>query len=170
MSDSTWSTLHVLRHRMDLARSRSLIAPALASLFILLALCIFPALSSPSVGIPIPLLRLHPQDQVICDGREIYLQLLDDGTTRINEKQIEEAQLASVIGEIMKPRFERVIYIVPSDGIPYSRFVGTLSTLKMAVPDMHIGVLSGELHRDFMKLNRERRYGPCDYVWPAGTF
>lgn len=155
---------------MELARLRSLLAPTLASLFILLTLCILPVQSSPPTGISIALLKLHPQDQVSCDGRWEYLYLLDDGTTRINEKQIREEELASLVGEIMEPRFERAIYVVPSDGILYTRLVGTLSTLKTAVPDMHIGVLSGEMRDDLIKPGRERPYEPCDYAWPAGTF
>jgi len=156
---------------VDLLRFRLLLAPALAGLFLLLTLCLFSAKSTPSEGIKIPLLRLHHHtEQFSCDGRWEFVQLLDDGTTKINEEQVREEDLALLVGKIMESRAERVIYVVPSSGIPYSRFVATLSSLKKAVPDMHIGVLSGRVRDAYMRPGLARRYLPCDIEWPSGEF
>jgi biopolymer transport protein ExbD len=147
------------------------VAPSLATLFVLLTLCIFAVQSTPSTGIKIPILRLHHhKDQLTCDGRWEFVQLLDDGTTKINEEQIREEDLASLVNNIMESRAERLIYMVPSPAIPYSRFVGTLSTLRKTVPDLHIGVLSGEVRDAYMKPGLHRLYLPCDIEWPAGDF
>ena len=157
--------------RVDLFRLRSLLAPSFAALFGLLMLCIFTVQAPPSTGIKIPLLRLsHHKDQLTCDGRWEFVQLLDDGKTKINEEEIREEDLASLVSKIMESRAERVIYVVPSPGIPYSRFVGTLSTLKKAVPDLHIGVLSGKVRDAYMQPGFHRQYLPCDIDWPTGEF
>lgn len=156
---------------MDLSRLKSLLAPALAALFILLTLRIFSVQSSPSVGIEIPLLALHHhKDQLTCDGRWEFVQLLDDGTTKINEEQIREKDLSLLVRNIMESRAERVIYVVPSPGIPYSRFVETLSTLRKSARDLHIGVLSGKTRDTYMQPSLDRRYLPCDIEWPSGEF
>jgi hypothetical protein len=76
-------------------------------------------------------------------------------------------------GHIMASRAERVIYVVPSPGIPYSRFVTTLSSLKKTVPDLHIGLLSGEVENCVMHIyaaRLPRLYLPFGIVWPAGEF
>jgi hypothetical protein len=156
---------------MDLLRLRSLLAAPLAAQFILLTLCIFSVQSPPSTGIKIPVLKLrHHSDHLTCDGRWEFVQLLDDGTTKINERKIPEEDLASLVGNIMASRAERVIYVVPSPGIPYSRFVATLGSLKKTVPDLHIGVLSGEVRNAYMQPGLPRLYLPCDIVWPTGEF
>jgi biopolymer transport protein ExbD len=139
----------------------------MAALFILLTLCIFSGESSQSVGIKIPVLSLrHRPDQFTCDGRWEFVQLRDDGTTKINEEKIREGELGPLVSKIMESRAERVVYVVPSPGIPYSRFVETLSTLKMAVPDIHIGVLSGKVRDAYVQLHDQ----PCDIDWPTGDF
>lgn len=156
---------------MDISRLRSQLAPSLAALFVLLTLCIFAVQSPPSTGFKFPLLRLHHhKDQISCDGQWEFVQLLDDGTTKINEKRIREEDLPSLVNNIMESRAERVIYVVPSPGIPYSRFVETLSTLRKTVPDLHIGVLSGEVRDAYMKPSLQRSYLPCDIEWPVGDF
>ncbi len=118
-----------------------------------------------------PLLRLHHhKDQLSCDGRWEFVQLLGDGTTKINEEQIREGDLASMVNNIMESRAERVIYVVPYPEIPYSRFMETLSTLRNTVPDLHIGVLSGEVRDAYMKPGLQRLYLPCDIEWPTRDF
>jgi hypothetical protein len=123
------------------------------------------------MGISVPLLRLHHRkDQMTCDGRWEFVQLLDDGTTKINEEHIRQEDLALQVRNIMESRAERAIFVVPSPGIPYSRFLETASTLRQAVPDLLIGVLSGELRDAYMRPSLERLYLPCDIEWPASDF
>lgn len=154
---------------MDLLRLRSLLAPPLASLFIVLTLCVFSVQSSPSTGFKIAILnKIRHRDVSTCDGDWKFVQLLDDGTTRINGMIIREEKLPSLVSETMASRAERLIYVVPSSGIPYSRLVATLSTLKKAVPDMHIGVLTGEA-RDAYTHPHSICF-PAEIDWPTGYF
>ena len=154
---------------MELSQLRSLVAAPMAALFAVLTLCVIEFESRPSTGIKFPLLNLrHHTDQISCDGRWVFIQLLDDGKTKINSDEIPEGDLALQVGNIMKSRVERVDYVVPSSGIPYSRFMETLSNLRKAAPDMHIGVLSGKVGEAYLKPRlltpnrREPPYEPCD--------
>lgn len=109
--------------------------------------------SPPSAGIRISLLRLHHHDdQISCDGRWEFIQLLDDGRTKINEDEVREEDLPSLIKKIMETRAERVVYVIPSSGIPYYRLVETISRLKNAVPDLHIALISGTLRDAYTSL------------------
>jgi biopolymer transport protein ExbD len=157
---------------MDLFRLKSLLAPLFIALFGLLTVCNLAVQAPlPSTGIKIPLLRLsHHEDQLSCDGRWVFVELLNDGKTKINEEEIHDEDLAPLVSKIMESRAERVIYVVPYPEIPYSRFVETLSTLKKAVPDLHVGVLSGKVRDAYMQPGLNRHYLPCDIVWPAGDF
>jgi hypothetical protein len=162
---------------VELSHLRSLLAAPVTALFSLLTLCGFAVQSPPSVGIEIPLLRLrHHNDQITCDGRWEFVQLLDDGRTKINGEEISERDLPSLVGRIMESRAERLIFVVPSSGIPYSRFVETLSDLKNTVPDIHIGVLLGRVRDAYMEPRLlsanpvSRGYLPCDIEWPDDKF
>jgi biopolymer transport protein ExbD len=162
---------------MELSHLRSLLAPPLVALFALLTLCVIVVQTPPSTGFKVPLPRLHHhRDQSSCDGRWEFIQLLDDGRTKINDDEITKGELAPLISNIMASRAERVVYVVPSSGIPYSRLVETLSSLKTAVRDIHIGVLSGKVRDAYMKprlisANRlSLSYSPCDIEWPTAEF
>lgn len=156
---------------MDLSRFRLLLAPAFAALFMLLSLCIFLVQSPPSMGFRVPLLRLRHQVHPTCDGDWEFVELLDDGTTRINGNQIRQENLALHVSNNMATKAERLIYVVPSSGIPYSRLLETMSTLKQAVPDMHIDVLlSGEVRDAYRRPFLKRIDLPCDIEWQARDF
>jgi biopolymer transport protein ExbD len=171
-----WDTSGLVM-RVEIPSLRSLFAAPMTALFALLTLCVLAVQASPSVGIEIPVLGLrHHGDQISCDGRWEFVQLLDDGRTKINEKEIPERDLPSLVGNIMKSRAERVIYLVPSSGIPYSRLVETLSRLKKTVPDLHVGVMFGKVRDAYMEPrvlspgHVGRGYLPCDIKWPDGEF
>lgn len=156
---------------MDLSRLRLLLAPAFVALFTLLTLCFLAVQSPPSMGFRVPLLRLSQRPpHLICDGGFTFVELLDDGTTRINGHKIRQEDLALLLSNIMATRAERFIYLVPSSGIPYSLLLDTMSASKQAVPDMHIGVLSGEMRDAYMRLSLEWQISPCDIEWPARDF
>ena len=53
----------------------------------------------------------------------------------------------------------------------FPRLLETMSTLKQAVPDMHIGVLlSGEVRDAYRRPFLERIDLPCDIEWQARDF
>jgi biopolymer transport protein ExbD len=159
--------LAVQVNSVDLLRLRSLVAPSLAALFVLLTLSVFLVQSPPATGIGILLPRLpHRAPRGICDGDWVFVRLLEDGKTRINGREINDKDLPLLVSKINETRAERIIFVVPYPGIPYSRFVETLSSLKKAVPDLHLAVLSGEVRDTFF----QSKFTPCDFELSAENF
>jgi biopolymer transport protein ExbD len=161
--------LAVQVNSVELLRLRSLLAPSLASLFLLLTLSVFLVQSPPATGIGILLPRLHHRaPRGICDGQWdwVFVRLLEDGKTTIYGREINDKDLPLLVSKIYETRAERIIFVVPYPGIPYSRFVETLSSLKKAVPDLHLAVLSGEVGDSFL----QSKLSPCDFEISAGNF
>jgi hypothetical protein len=159
--------LAVQVNSVELLRLRSLLAPSLASLFLLLTLSVFLVQSPPATGIRILLPRLpHRAPWGICDGDWVFVPLLEDGRTTIHGREINDKDLPLLVSKIYETRAERIIFVVPYPGIPYSRFVETLSSLKKAVPDLHLAVLSGEVRDAFL----QSKFSPCDFEISAGNF
>jgi hypothetical protein len=113
--------LAVQVNSVDLLRLRSLLAPSLAALFVLLTLSVFLVQSPPATGIGILLPRLpHRAPRGICDGDWVFVRLLEDGKTRINGREINDKDLPLLVSKINETRAERIIFVVPHPGIPYS--------------------------------------------------
>ena len=99
---------------MDLNRLRSILAAPMAALFLILVLCIFAVRRPPSVGVRIPMVRIHRtyQNEFSCDGRFKFLRLTKDGITWINEAEIPVNQVRHRVAALMEDRAERVVYVV----------------------------------------------------------
>jgi biopolymer transport protein ExbD len=148
-------------------RLRTLLAPALASLFLILVLCAIGAHRPASVGfrIPIILIHHHPQEPTDCEGRAVFLRLTKDGRTWINDTELPESQLASEVAEVMENRAERVVYVVVDSELPYGQFAQFLDKIAGATTDLHLVVVSGEIRRAF-----EKNHDLCDFVYPGKEF
>ena len=160
---------------MSSERFPAVLALPLASLFLILLLCVFALQKPASMGIRMPLLRIKSLGHdATCDGRWVFVELLKDGTAQINLKPVSNQELSTEVGRLMQSRAERVVFLVPSPDIPYARFVETLSALQQSAPDTHVGVLSGVMRDQYIgppiESPLERTYVPCDIVWPANEF
>ncbi|HEY1210099.1 MAG TPA: hypothetical protein VGE85_12065, partial [Terracidiphilus sp.] len=135
---------------MDPFRFRALIAPAMASLFLVLSLCAFVVQRPESTGIRIPLLPLHPEANPpgYCNYREIVLWLTQDGRMWINETEISPDKLKGTIADIMENRYYKKLYIVADSGVSYGNFADFMSRIVGASPDLHVVLLSGQLRRE----------------------
>jgi biopolymer transport protein ExbD len=140
----------VSKKGMDPFRSRTLIAPAMASLFLVLSLCAFVVQRPESVGMQIPLLPLHPEAHPSgnCNARELVLWLTQDGKMWINDYEQSPDKLRGKIADIMENRYYKNLYIVADSGVSYGKFADFLSRIVGASPDLHVVLLSGQLRRE----------------------
>lgn len=151
-----------------LERFSTLMVLPLASLFLILLACDLAVQQPASMGIRMPLLRLQQSRQDIsCDGRWVFVELLGDGKAMVNSEPRPIENLSAIVGQLMESRAERVVYLIPSRDITFSRFIGTLNALQKSAPGIHVGVLSGKLRDEYIL---QRMYLPCDIVWPANEF
>lgn len=155
---------------MGLERFRTLLVLPVASLFLILLVCVFALQRPTSTGIRMPLLKLKsPGQDFTCDGRWVYVELLKDGSAQVNLEPVPNQNLSAMVGRLMQSRAERVVFLVPSPDTSYSRFVETLNALQKSAPDTHVGVLSGTL-RDRYARPATAYNLPCDIVWPPIEF
>jgi hypothetical protein len=91
---------------MDPFRLRSLIAPAMASLFLMLSLCAFMVRRPASTGIQIPMIRLPEQSRNDCSdpNRIVYFRLAQDGTVWLSSTEIPTDRLTMIVEEVMENR------------------------------------------------------------------
>jgi len=160
---------------MGLDRFRTLLALPLASVFLILLVCVFAIPRRHSVGVRMPLLRLKsPGKELTCDGRWVFVELLKDGTAEVNSEPVPNEDLPAMVGGLMQSHAERVVFLVPSPDIPYSRFVETLHALQRSAPNTHVGVLSDTVRDKYVgppiTSPLQRTYLPCDIVWPVKEF
>lgn len=150
---------------MGLNQLRSMLAPAVASLFLIRWLCSFAA-REPAAGIPFQLYPLHPEGKVSyeCNARSIVLYLTRDGRIRINETEIAPADLTLKLDKIFEYRVERRAYVVADSAVPYGRFVDYLSRIASVQPKLDFVLLSGDLQRE---AEREQTFsGLCGLIHP----
>ena len=150
---------------MNASQLRLWLAAPMASLFLVLSLCAFTFRKPESEGIYIPILRLHENmAEMICgDSRDVYIQLRASGQTMINSTEIPSGEVGPRLAKIMQHRFERIVFIVSDPGVPYGRFVRSLSAMQNSVDDLHIGVLSGQLGKEYL----QKWAQPCRLIWPT---
>ena len=100
---------------MGLERFRTLLALPLASLFLILLVCASAIQQPPSMGVRMPLLRLRPPRQDIsCDGRWVFVELLDDGKIEVNLEPVPPQDVSTLVGKLMESHAERVVFLIPS--------------------------------------------------------
>ena len=152
---------------MDFNRLRALIAAPVASLFLILTLCTFAVQRPRSVGIRIPMIRLHrnPLESTDCGGRAEFIRLTKDGRTWINEIEVPANRIATAVSVLMENRAERVVYVVVDSDLSYGQFAEFLGKIKDATTDLHVVVISGTILRAF-----EESHDLCDFVYPTNEF
>jgi biopolymer transport protein ExbD len=151
---------------MDLYRLRLLVAPGLASLFLVLSLCAIMVQRPTSMGIRVPVMRLHhdSNEPYDCgDGRIFLARLTRDDKTWINQNELPADRLAPTVAALTENGAERVVYVVVDSEVSYGRFAGFLDKIAGATDDLHIVMISGEIRKALDK----RQLDLCDFVYPS---
>lgn len=151
---------------MNLSSLRTMLAPSLASLFLILCLCSWVLRSYPTAGIPIHLYALHPEKNVSgeCSARATVLWLTRDGRMWINDYEVAPADLTSRLEEILENRSVRRAYVVADSGLSYGQFADYLNRIARVQPKFDYVLLSGDLRREVE--NGPTFEGLCDISSP----
>ncbi|MGA3009499.1 MAG: hypothetical protein ABSD72_04495 [Terracidiphilus sp.] len=155
---------------MDLDQLKSLLAVPLASLFLIVVLCVFAVQRPPSVGIRIPLLRVRTVPFKECDflsDRSIVVRLHKDGSIWINETQESPERLGPVLAEIYDNREEKVIYILPDPDVSFRDFADRYSKVASSTKNLHIMLST-------LQLDKELQQCPpgsyCELDWHGNAY
>jgi len=134
---------------MDPFRFRALIAPAMASLFLVLSLCAFVVQRPASVGkhVSLPQVRKFPFTDYDCPflDRSIYIQLRKDGSYWINVTQVSHENLGHILTEIYENRAEKFIYMVSDPDVSFGEFANFYSRVASSDSDLHIVLLTRQI-------------------------
>jgi biopolymer transport protein ExbD len=150
---------------MDPFRLRSLIAPAMASLFLVLSLCAFVVQRPPSVGIHIPMTRVRAVPFSDCfDDRDVFVRIDKDGSTWINQTRENPGKLGPVLAEIFQNRNEqRVVYVLPDPDVSFGEFADIYDKVASSTQDLHVGLITSQLTA---QLEQCPLGSTCGFEWP----
>ncbi len=150
---------------MDLNRLRALLAVPMASLFLVLVLCVFAVQKPGSMGMRIPIIRMPEMPKNDCSdpNRIVYLRLAQDGSVWLNSTQIPLDQLTAIIKVVMENRSDRILYVVADPHISYGQFQSLLDKIAAAKLVLHIALLTDQFRAG---LEREHGQAYCELEWP----
>src|ERR1035438_3963718 len=155
---------------MDPFCLRALVAPALASLFLIMSLLELGVLTPASVGLYIPVTTVRTVPFSECDfvsDRSIVVQLRKDGSIWINETPESSEKLGLTLAEIYEYRAEKVIYMISDPDVPFGEFAKFYNTVNSSTSDLHIVWIT-------RMLDKELRQCPpgsyCELDWHGHTY
>jgi biopolymer transport protein ExbD len=159
---------------MDPYRLRLLVAPALASLFLILGLCAFVVLRPASVGmkVPKPRIQRHASWRECEDDMPIVVRIHKDGTTGINLTQERPDELAPTIARIMDYReTERAVYVMPDSDVSFGYFAGIYDKVVTSTTNLHVFLVTDHM-RKLLSYNTPGTgiWGICDLEWPENGY
>ncbi|MGA3373654.1 MAG: hypothetical protein ABSC48_18045 [Terracidiphilus sp.] len=150
---------------MDLFRLRALIAPVMASLFLVLSLCAFVLPRPASAGMHLPVLRVWAIPGYDCPGvdRWIVVQLHKDGSYWINETQVPANELRAKLTEIYENRKEKYILMFPNTDVSFGEFANFYSAVVSSTSNLRIILRTRQLQE---QLDLCPEFGSCGLDWP----
>jgi biopolymer transport protein ExbD len=155
---------------MDPLRLRALIAPAMASLFLVLSLCAFVVQRPEPVGMHLPLPQMRAVPHKVCDflsDRSVVVQLHKNGKIWINETQVNYEKLGPILTEIYENRAEKFIYIISDYDVSYSEFANLYSTIVSSTNDLHIVLRTRQFDKEVLQCTQG---SDCGLFWPGHGF
>lgn len=165
---------------MNLIKLRGLLAAPLASLILILILCVFVARRpQPAFGLRVPMVKLkqHSPGYVCEDDRLLIVRLMKDGNVWINETAISTEQLRPLLFKIFEYRHERVVYLFAEPSVPYGKFVEFFGQVSSSISGLHVILLTDEILKSPYRLvgvvdpSRLEVYVPeCDLEWSENGF
>jgi len=139
----------------------------MASLFLVLTLCAFVLQRPVSAGVNMPLAKVVEIPAEKCfsglSDRDIVLQIKNDGTTRINETDLEPATIRERLSEIYENREERFLFLLVDPNVPYREFADVYDQAASSTPGLQIGLLTRQLRND---VDNCPEGSGCTIQWP----
>jgi biopolymer transport protein ExbD len=155
---------------MDPFRLRVLIAPAMASLFLMLSLCAFMVQRPEPVGMHLLLPQVRAVPHEDCDflsDRSIVVRLHRNGNIWINETQVSHERLGPILTEIYENRAEKFIYIVSDSDISYGEFANLYSSIVSSTNDLHIVLRTRQFDKEVLQCTQDSE---CGLFWSGHGF
>jgi biopolymer transport protein ExbD len=160
---------------MDPFRFRTMIAPAMASLFLVLSLCAFVVQRPSSVGmhLQMPRIQRHADWRECEDDMPIIVFLHKNGSVFIRQTQENPSALTPTIALIMSNReTERAVYVMPDSDVSYSDVAQIFNRIATSTNNLHVFLVTEKM-RQLGKKPRDTNgiyWGICDLEWPENGY
>jgi len=158
---------------MGLERFRTLLALPLASLFLILLVCVFAMQRPPSAGIRIPMMRLRSAPLNNCEFNGFTVYLRSDGKVagRDRDDVVSMETMLSRIKEARDNIQDDTIFVISDPDVQYGRLVELISDIQHAAPPDHIAVVTreGQITMFYRPSGEpvEVLADRCKFEWPA---
>jgi biopolymer transport protein ExbD len=151
---------------MGLERLRTLLALPLASLFLILLVCVFAMQRPSSSGIRISTMRPRPAPLTNCEFNGFTVYLRSDGTIAGGDREdvVSRATILSRIKEARDNIQDDTIFVIADPDVSYGQFAELITDIHNVAPPDHIGVVTSEGQvMMFHSMLADR----CRFEWPA---
>lgn len=154
---------------MNLERLRILIAPALAGLFLALALCTFAVRRPGATGIVLPMtrVRMNPAGDCADADRWTVVLLHKDGSYWINEDRVPTDELGSQLAAIYAGRKYKTVWMFADPDVSYGQFAQFYDIVSSSTPNLYIDLRTPRTQEE---LQHCPLGGSCGMEWPDHTF
>jgi len=144
---------------------RSFVAVPLATVSLILLLCIFTQKMPTAMGLSVPLTHVRTFPFNDCyDDRSVWVLLLKDGSIRINETPVPRNELRTLVAEIYANRQEpNAVFMRVDPEVPYGDFVDVYGRVVSASRALHVGVITDGLES---RLKECANGASCGLEWP----
>lgn len=151
---------------MGFERLRTLWALLLASLLLILLVCVFATQRTTSMGIRIVTMRLRPAPLANCEFNGFTVYLRSDGTVGGGDREdvVSRATILSRIKEARDNIQDDTIFVIADPDVSYGQFAELIADIHNVAPPDHIGVVTREGQITmFHSVLADR----CRFEWPA---
>jgi biopolymer transport protein ExbD len=133
---------------MDLNQLKSFLAVPLASLFLIVVLCVFAVQRPPSVGIHLqmPRVQRHADWHECEDDMPIVVVIHRDGSIFIRQTEERPNEVAAIIARIMDYRgTERAVYVMPDPDVTYGDLAQLFNKIAKSTPNLHVFLVTSRV-------------------------
>ena len=144
---------------------RSFVALPVASVFLILILCLFAIDKPPATGLRVPVTHVRTFPFSDCyDDRSVWVIVSKDGGVRINETAVPRNELKLRISQIYENRQEsNATFMLIDPDVPYGDFLEIYDQVSSANRSLHVGVITDGV----MKALKSCPMGAsCGLDWP----
>jgi biopolymer transport protein ExbD len=158
---------------MGLERFRTLLVLPLASLFLVLLVCVFAIQRPRSAGIRVPMMRVRPAPLTNCAFNGFTVYLRSDGKIAGGKRQdvVPRETILSRIKEAGDNIQDDTIFVITDPDVSYGEFAELIADIRNVAPPDHIAVVTqaGQTTMFYYPTGKpaEVLADRCRFEWPS---
>jgi|SRR4051812_2507968 len=158
---------------MGLERFRTLLALPLASLFLILLVCVFAIQRSPSAGIRVPMMRVRQAPLTNCAFNGFTVYLRSDGKIAGGDREdvVPREIMLSRVKEARDNIQDDTIFVITDPDVSYEQFAELIADIHNVAPPDHIAIVTheGQITMFYEPTGKPAKVlaDRCRFEWPS---